>query len=139
MRLYLSESKKVIFSIIGLSLYLLSAARAQSPTLFSTDQAKRGSVLFAAQCAGCHGSDLHGSDRNPALLGERFWREWDNQLARKLYSRIITSMPANDPGSLTEPEVIDLVAFVLGNNGVPVGDADVSRANELNTFTLHRP
>jgi mono/diheme cytochrome c family protein len=125
--------------ILLLGAILVPAVNAQSPGFFSAPQAERGAVIYAAQCAGCHGNHLQGGNRTPALTGDGFWGKWNNQIARKLYSLIITTMPANDPGSLTEPEVIDLVAFVLGNNGVPVGDTDVSRANELNTFTLHRP
>jgi mono/diheme cytochrome c family protein len=125
--------------VLVLSAILVPAVNAQSPGFFSAPQTERGAVIYAAQCEGCHGSNLRGGNRTPALTGDGFWGKWDSQIARKLYSIIITTMPANDPGNLSEPEATDVLAFILRGNGVPVGDKDIAQAKELNDIILHRP
>lgn len=119
---------------------LLAAAIAagQSAGLFSADQAKHGQNIFEEKCGACHGSDLEGGQEAPPLKGAPFWAEWDQQTARALYSRIISSMPPDSPGALDEKDVIDIVALIVHQNGVPPGKA-VQCANELNAIKLQRP
>lgn len=120
---------------------VLAAATAagQSPGVFSTDQARHGQSIFEQRCGACHGSDLEGGQEAPPLKGDPFWSEWDQQTARALYSRIISTMPPDSPGTLDEKDVIDIVAFIVHQNGVPPGSKAVQSANELNTIKLQRP
>jgi S-disulfanyl-L-cysteine oxidoreductase SoxD len=106
---------------------------------FSATQANHGDIVFREKCAACHRSDLAGGDEAPALKGNSFWSEWDQQTARSLYSRIISTMPPDSPGSLDEKDVIDIVAFVVHENGLPVGSKAVESPNELNGIKLQRP
>ena len=48
-------------------------------------------------------------------------------------------MPSDDPGSLPEKDVIDIVAFLLMENGLPSGAQAIESANQLNNITLERP
>ncbi len=95
--------------------------------------------MFREKCGACHGDNLDGGQEAPALRGDAFWSEWDQQTARALYSRIISTMPPDSPGSLDEKEVIGIVAFVVQQNGVPAGNKAIQSANELNSIKLQRP
>ncbi len=106
---------------------------------FAGAQATHGQSLFARQCAACHGADLSGGEHGPSLKGGQFWNEWDRESARSLYSRIISTMPPDSPGSLMEKDVIDIVAYLLRENAVPHGDQTVGSANDLNEVQLRRP
>jgi mono/diheme cytochrome c family protein len=75
---------------------------------FSEAQAKLGLNLYRSKCAGCHGADLAGGEHAPALKGEAFWSQWDQETVRSLYSRIISTMPPDAPGSVAN-KVIDVV------------------------------
>ena len=75
----------------------------------------------------------------PSLKGEDFWSQWDQKMARPLYSTIISTMPQDDPGSLPEKDVLDIVAYILQMNGLPEGDKEIESAKELNTIKLERP
>ena len=122
---------------VGLGV-LVGIAAAQSG-VFSEEQAKHGLTLVHAKCGACHGDDLEGGTESPPLKGDAFWSEWDQKTARALYSRIITTMPPDSPGSLTEKEVIDIVAYIVHSNGVPSGSMPIQAANELNSIKLVRP
>jgi hypothetical protein len=37
------------------------------------------------------------------------------------FARIHTTMPANDPGSMSNPEVAQVLAYILSFNQVPAG------------------
>ena len=47
-------------------------------------------------------------------------------------------MPEDAPGSLSENEVLDIVAYVLQTNGFPAGDKAIPSANALATMKFVR-
>jgi mono/diheme cytochrome c family protein len=107
--------------------------------LFSEAQTKHGAAIYREKCSACHGSTLDGGQEAPPLRGEDFWAEWEHQTARMLYSRIISSMPPDGPGTLAEKDVIDLVAHIVNLNSVPLGSRTVEAPTELNAMKLERP
>jgi mono/diheme cytochrome c family protein len=136
---------RVRASLAGIScgvLLLWAAVGSGQPAgsgAFAPEQAKHGQSIFHEKCGACHGEDLNGGQEAPALKGDAFWSEWDQQTARALYSRIISTMPPDGPGTLEEKDVIDIVAFILHENGLPPGSKAVQSANELNSIKLQRP
>jgi len=118
---------------------LLVASAAASFGFYSEEQAKHGETIYRAKCAACHGPNQEGGDEAPPLRDDAFWSEWDQQTARQLYARIISTMPPDGPGTLAEKDVIDIVTCLLKANGVPPGDKAIQSANELNGIKLARP
>jgi quinoprotein glucose dehydrogenase len=106
--------------------------------IYDEAQAQRGRNIYGAKCSGCHGSDLSG-EHAPPLKGDSFWSEWNHETARALYSRIISNMPPDDPGSLPEKDVVDIVGYLLQANGLPAGSRAIESANDLNAVRLQRP
>lgn len=102
--------------------------------IYTTVQAKRGEAGYDKHCKECHNGGF-----GPSLKGEDFWSQWDQKMARPLYSTIISTMPQDDPGSLPEKDVLDIVAYILQMNGLPEGDKEIESAKELNTIKLERP
>jgi mono/diheme cytochrome c family protein len=92
---------------------LLAPASAQTPPA----QADAGEAIFAQHCTACHGDTLEGGDHGPALKGAEFWSQWQGQPARRLYSLILSTMPANDPGTLSPDDALALVAHIARVNG----------------------
>jgi len=116
----------------------LISGQSAAPGAFSAEQTNHGGAIFREKCGACHGNDLDGGQEAPALRGDAFWSEWDQQTARALYSRIISTMPPDGPGTLDPKDVIDIVAFVVHENGMPPGKA-IQSADELNSIKLQRP
>jgi glucose dehydrogenase len=111
-----------------------SAARAEAVDPGSTsEKVQSGKALYQAKCARCHGTELDGQ---MPLRDEEFRRHWDGKTARNLYSRIISTMPMDDPGSLSEPEALRIALYVLIKNGVQLGQQSIGSAAALNDIKL---
>ena len=118
---------------------VLLAAAGQTPArtettvrdgVYSADQAKRGRTTYGAKCATCH----DGGTMGPELAGDAFMAQHDNKSVRVFYNRIMETMPADDPGSMSEAEILDVIAYVLQMNRLPPGDADLASAAALDTM-----
>jgi mono/diheme cytochrome c family protein len=98
--------------------------------VYSTDQARRGRQQYVGACASCHKEDLGGDGVTPGLAGKEFLEGWDTQTVEDLFTRIKTTMPADRPGSLADPDYLDVVAFVLRENGFPSGPGELARQGD---------
>jgi quinoprotein glucose dehydrogenase len=106
-----------------------------TPAIYTDAQARRGEAIFQKSCATCHAQSGWG----PPLRGNAFWSSWDGKPARSLYSTIISLMPPDEPGSLTERTVVDTVAYILKMNRLPAGEKEIKTAADLNSIELRRP
>ena len=109
-----------------------------SSGVYTADQAERGAETFAASCAGCHGADLSG-DFGPRLVPLDPWR-WSDATLAELHEFVRTNMPFGAPGSLSDEAYLDLIAFLLSENGHPPGDAPlVADVDSLSSVVLDDP
>src|SRR5690349_6102841 len=119
-----------------LILVLLVAVPAQAQTVsiwdgvYTEGQAARGNAGFAARCANCHGANLGGTGEAPALAGPQFLSDFDGLSLGDLFDRIRTTMPQDNPASLTRDAYADILAFLLKANGVPAGAKELDRRSE---------
>ena len=107
--------------------------------VYSKEQAAAGKKLYSDICSSCHQENLSGDTMSPALVGDAFMTQWENKYLRAIYSRIISTMPTDAPGTLPEKTVVDIVAYLLEANGFPAGSAALETANEMNTIRVTRP
>ena len=134
---------KLAWSLFGLLLLgSVSAAGAASLNngMYSEDQALRGEAGYRARCSSCHAADLRGNSNSPGLRGIGFLFVWEGRTLGELFQTIRTSMPTESPGSLSEREYLDILAFLLEQNGYPVGAAELANASgELDTVVIIAP
>jgi len=98
--------------------------------VFTAAQAERGKANFlTGRCGGCHKLDLTG-DRGPALKGEDFIAHWENGSLATLFDKIRETMPPNAPNETTDDAKIDIVAYLLQQNGYPVGKSELRAESE---------
>ncbi len=111
-----------------LAAVLATAALAQSTKsvwsgVYTAPQATSGEAIYFAACAKCHGDDLGGLERAPALAGGTFGQRWDGATLKKLFERL-EQMPPDDPAArLTPQKYADVLAFLLSANDLPAGTA----------------
>jgi mono/diheme cytochrome c family protein len=102
-------------------------------------QAERGKALFQDTCTTCHNFDLKGnSGRGPALVGDSFMENWETESLNALYTKMKTTMPRNNPGTLTEESYVNLLAYILQTNGYPDGTTELSTAVLEGVYFLKR-
>jgi mono/diheme cytochrome c family protein len=94
--------------------------------IFTSAQATRGEQGFVANCISCHGSDLAGGERAPALAGDLFLRRWQGRSVGDLFRRIRATMPQQSPRSLTDSAYINIISFIIQANGFPSGGTALS-------------
>jgi mono/diheme cytochrome c family protein len=102
--------------------------------VYSEAQARRGQVLYAQRCAGCHGPALAGASA-PALTGDLFTNKFRMEPLSALFIQIRYAMPpkAEANAQLTSEQAADLVAHVLKSNGFPSGQTDFPAGDATNS------
>jgi mono/diheme cytochrome c family protein len=106
---------------------------------YSEQQAIRGQALYYEHCLSCHGEMLNGLDQAPPLAGPQFSGIWDGEPLAALVDRIDT-MPPTDPGSLSRSDNVDILAYMLWYNGLPIGDSALgTEQSVLTQMTFQTP
>jgi mono/diheme cytochrome c family protein len=94
-----------------------------APSLFTAAQSARGELRYGQECLSCHGEDLDDGDLGPPLRGSDFRTHWGDLAS--LFSYTKSTMPQNNPGSLTDGDYAAILAFILQNNGYKPGAAEL--------------
>lgn len=116
---------------MGIAVVACGAALAQGAPrsvwdgVFSAEQAARGKTAYDERCAKCHGDSLAGAEMAPALSGAAFLDNWNGIMVGDLVERIRTTMPADNPGSLSRRNATDIAVYILSANQVPAGSAEL--------------
>src|SRR5688572_11256969 len=113
-------------SVVASGVLLTGQQQAGGP--YTAEQATAGKAAYEASCAACHGSDLMGA---PPLAGEGFIGGWRARTTRDMYGLIRTTMPADNPGGLSEPTYVNIVAYVLQFNGVAAGTTPMTPTTDV--------
>jgi polar amino acid transport system substrate-binding protein len=98
------------------------------PALYTEDQAAKGALAYYQNCAMCHGPLLDGQSggySGPALKGAEFADpSYDFHLS-DIFNFVAKLMPAATPGSLTHEQDVQIMAFILQQNGYPSGSNEL--------------
>ena len=99
--------------------------------VFTEAQATRGQTVYSGACGTCHGRRLNGAPDDPdmrstsPLARARFLRVWEGRSLATLFEYTRATMPESNPGSLTDGEFVDVIAYMLSVGGMPVGDDEL--------------
>lgn len=102
--------------------------------VYGSAQVARGRLVYDGQCAVCHGRRLNGAAEDPdmqsgpPLARANFLRDWNGRSLAVLFDYTRASMPQANPGSLTDEQYADIVAYMLSVSGAPAGPSDLSDA-----------
>ena len=94
--------------------------------VYTDAQAKRGEGVANKMCVSCHGAELAGGEAGPTLVGLEFLGNWNSLTLGDLFDRIHSTMPADAPGSLSNQDTGDVIAYVLKLNKYPAGEKELS-------------
>lgn len=93
--------------------------------IYSPDQAARGKTAFDLSCSRCHNVALIGSERGPAIKGAAFLSHWEKDNLRGLFTKIRDTMPEGGPGTVKDDVKLDILSYILQQNGFPAGSEDL--------------
>jgi S-disulfanyl-L-cysteine oxidoreductase SoxD len=85
--------------------------------VYSLPQATRGMDVYVGYCKSCHTPESH--------TGKTFHATWNGKRLSDLYTFIRDRMPKNEPGSLSEQEYADVLAYLLKLNLMPSGKVEL--------------
>ncbi len=95
--------------------------------VYTTGQARRGKAEFDQTCSRCHNLALIGSERGPAIKGATFLSHWDKGSVADLFIKIRDTMPEGGPGTLSEDIKLDILTYILQQNGFPEGALELKK------------
>jgi len=98
------------------------------PALYTTDQATQGALAYYQNCAMCHGPNLDGQSAGysgPALKGKDFADPSYDFHVSDIFNFVSKQMPAATPGSLSHTQDVQIMAFILQQNGYPAGTQEL--------------
>ena len=95
--------------------------------IYTAEQAKRGKAEFDQTCSRCHNLALIGSERGPAIKGSTFLSHWDKGSVADLFIKIRDTMPEGGPGTLNEDTKVDILSYILQQNGFPAGTVELKK------------
>ena len=81
--------------------------------IYTDSQVERGEETYYASCVNCHPRGTYA--------GQSFKANWDGRPLSDLYDWVLNKMPKSDPGTLTPEQSVDVIAYILKENGLPAG------------------
>ena len=99
--------------------------------VFTEAQAARGQFAYEGACGFCHGSRLDGAADDPDMRSApplarfKFLREWEGRSLATLFEYTKATMPEDNPGSLSDEEYVDIIAYMLSVSRIPAGDGEL--------------
>jgi S-disulfanyl-L-cysteine oxidoreductase SoxD len=85
--------------------------------VYSEKQATAGKDIYGNSCQGCHTEASH--------TGPIFQSSWIGKSLWDLFHYVRTEMPKTEPGSLSEEQYGQVVAYLLKLNTMPAGETDM--------------
>ena len=90
-----------------------AAARTTLDGVYTELQADRGEDTYFGTCVNCHPRGTYA--------GASFKKNWNNRPLSDLYDWVLNKMPKSAPGTLSPAESVQVVAYILRENKMPVG------------------
>ena len=126
----LSPSKKitVIFSLLLISLGSTPVAQKRniSEGVYTQAQAILGKDDHDANCKACHSMKFYRD----------IWFAWEERPLMNFWYILVSEMPSDNPGSLSDDEYTNIVAYILSDLGFPAGDVPLDPSNEMEGITI---
>ena len=117
----------LLAALVVVGMVSVRQTAAGSEGMYTAEQAGRGQNVYVSKCSECHDGGIMG----PELWGRDFMSAWDGKNVRSLFDAVKGTMPADTPGSLSEGDALDVVAYILRENGQPAGGSPLVAAVPL--------
>ena len=110
--------RNVVLAITSAAALTLGVTASANAAGFTAEQAAAGETAYQSNCSQCHGVKLEGPEA-PGLFGQDVMGNWDT--AGGLFDFISVAMPPAAPGQLGDETYLNIVAYVMTQNGAKAG------------------
>jgi mono/diheme cytochrome c family protein len=137
--LAMAASVAVLSTAVALRASSVSPQKTSVDGIYTKAQADGAKAQFDKICAECHAFTVAAKKQAADLpLGdEPFLKKWEGKTIDELVSVIVLTMPNDGSAVVTEAEALNLMAYVLQQNGMPAGTTPLTK--ESATALLARP
>jgi len=97
---------------------------------YTVEQAAAGRKLFEVSCSGCHGAKLEGVSA-PALSGATWEQRFAGAKLLTVWGEIKGPMAEYAGATFTTQQSLDILAYLLQQNGLPAGTQPLANTREL--------
>jgi mono/diheme cytochrome c family protein len=97
---------------------------------YTIEQAAAGEKLYLAQCANCHGAKLEGG-AGPSLKGATWHLMYGGAKLLTVWGEITGPMAQYAGTTYTTQQSLDIVSYLLQQNGLPSGSQPLADTREL--------
>lgn len=115
--------------VLGLDAGLAAQDRTVKDGVFTEAQVASGKFVYDDTCKTCH--DM------------RFFRDelksWNKQPLSSFWEMVMSTMPADNPGSLGWDEYTNVIAYILSENGFPAGEHVLDPNNGMGKIVILAP
>jgi hypothetical protein len=107
--------------------------------VYAKAQADGAKAQFDKLCAECHPFTVAAKKKpkDVPLGDEPFFENWEGRRISELVTTIALTMPNDGSAVVTDAEAIDLVAYILQQNGFPAGAEALTK--DTASATVARP
>ena len=105
------------------------AQKTSNDGIYTKAQADRAKARYNKICADCHAFTVAKKKRpgDRPLGDEPFLKKWTGREIEELVTVIVTTMPNDGSAVVEDAEALDLVAYILQQNGYPAGSRPLSK------------
>jgi len=138
-RVILAGSLVAWATVLTTAVGVVQTKKTTNDGVYTKTQADGAKPQFDKICSDCHAFTV-AAKKNPKdkpLGDDPFFGEWSGRPLSELVSLIHLTMPDDGSADVSEEEAINLVAYILQQNGFAPGSAPLAR--ESLTAILERP
>jgi cytochrome c5 len=98
--------------------------------VYTKEQADGAKAQFDKTCAECHPFTVAGKKKAKDIpLGdEPFFQNWEGRALNEIVTTIVLTMPNDGSAAVSDEEAVNLVAYILQQNGFPTGSEPLTKA-----------
>ena len=104
----------------------VAQSKSTSDGIYSRSQSNAGEQAYQSACASCHDVKFY----------QDIWDYWEEKNLIDFYWRIVAEMPSDNPGSLSDSEYADIVAYILSQLGYPAGDSVLDPFGDMDEISI---
>lgn len=116
--------------VLGVSVCVSAGQKSTNDGIYTKAQADAAKPQFDKLCAECHAFTVAAKKQEKDLpLGdEPFLKKWEGRTLDELLTLIVTTMPNDGSAVVNDDEALNLLAYVLQQNGFAPGKAPLDKA-----------